>query len=68
MNHVKTKKRNSLSGCCTENEMRILINTDRKIENFDALYFSKKWLEKGHMKSDDPSKIKRKNPKSIICI
>ena len=58
MGGIKTLMRNRLSDVNTENELRIVSNSNRNLEQFNASYFAKEWINAGHLRSDDPSQIR----------
>ena len=58
MNHVRTKRRSSLKGTTVSNLMRIRMNGP-DIDRFDAAKYAREWLRDDHMRSDDPSQVRR---------
>jgi hypothetical protein len=60
LNHIRTKRRSSLTGKTINNLMRIRMNGPRKLEKFSALKYAKKWIEADHMRTDDPSQNKKR--------
>ena len=40
--------------------MRICTNSNPRLEQFNATFFAKEWIKKGHMRSDDTTKQRKK--------
>ena len=51
--HIRSPRRSTLSSQNLEVHMRIRLNGNRKLEEFPALLYAKKWTEQGGILSDD---------------
>ena len=60
MNHIKYKRRGSLTAETLDHLMRVRINGPNKLEEFPAMKYAVKWVEKGHIRTDSPNSIKVK--------
>lgn len=65
MNHVRTARRSKLQGNTLDNLLRIRINGPKEIQNFNAAKYAKAWISQNHLRTDDPSQIKKKRPNEI---
>ena len=61
MNKIKSLGRVSLTDSHLEDELRICLNTPDNEDEFDPNYYAKIWIQKGHMRSDDPAQIRRQD-------
>jgi hypothetical protein len=55
MNHLKDKKRSRLGTKSLEDSLRVKMNADSNLENFNYHYFAREWV-KNHMSSSDGRK------------
>jgi hypothetical protein len=55
MNYLKDKKRSRLGTISLEDSLRVKMNVDSNLENFDSHYFAREWV-KIHMSSTDERK------------
>ncbi len=59
MNSVKRDRRGLLSEKYLEDLLRIRLNGPKKLERFPAKKYTKLWLQRGHMKTDDSTSKKK---------
>ncbi len=55
MNYLKDKKRSRLGTISLKDSLRVKMNADSNLENFDSHYFAREWV-KNHMSSSDERK------------
>lgn len=58
MNHIRNKRRKSLTSEHLDALMRVRLNGPNNIERFSAIKYAKAWIKANHMRTDDPSQQK----------
>jgi len=59
MNFIRGDRRTRLTPAHLEDLMRIKINGPNELEKFPAHKYAKKWVEAKHIRTDDPSNVKK---------
>lgn len=59
-NHIKSKRRKSLTSHSMDAIMKIRLNGPKNIERFNAMKYAKVWVNENHLKTDDPKDVKGK--------
>ena len=52
MNHLKTQRRSLLGPKFIDSTLRLRINRVKRIEEFPAVLYAKKWIQAGNARSD----------------
>ena len=65
MNNIKAPERYLLSYKHLEDDLRISLNSEVTLATFDAHYYAKVWISKGHLRSDDPAQIRKEKANPV---
>ena len=60
MKRIRSDRRSNLHLEALDALMRINLNGPNDLERFPAIKYAKLWVKAGHMKTDDPARVKRK--------
>jgi hypothetical protein len=60
MNHIKYDRRARLTSENLDHIMRLRINGPEQLDRFPAAKYARAWVDKGHMKTDDPARQRKR--------